>query len=57
MKQSKIKTDFVPPYSYRVYGAETVVYDRKGKRVVACPTEKEAQEYIKELEIKKTNKK
>jgi len=56
MKQSKSNTVFVPPYSYRVYGAETVVYDKKGKRVVACPTEKEAQEYIKELETKKNNK-
>lgn len=45
----KTTIDFVPPYTYRVYGAETVVYDSKGKRVVACPTEQEAIEYIQEL--------
>ena len=49
MDKKKSAIDFVPPYTYRVYGVETVVYDAKGKRVVGCPTEQEAIEYIKEL--------
>ena len=49
--------DFEPPYTYRVYGSETVVYDKKGRRVVACPTEAEALEYIKEQESTTHNKK
>lgn len=57
MNKSKFKIDFVLPYSYRVYGSETVVYDSKGKRVVACPTEAEALEYIKEQESTTHNKK
>lgn len=31
-----------------VYPSETVVVDEKGKRIVACPTEDEAVEYIRE---------
>lgn len=31
-----------------VYPSETIVVDEKGKRVVACPTENEAIEYIRE---------
>ena len=48
---------FEAPYTYRVYGSETVVYDKKGRRVVACPTEAEALEYIKEQESTTHNKK
>ena len=33
-----------------VYPSETVVVDEKGKRIVACPTEDEAVEYIREQE-------
>lgn len=33
-----------------VYPLETVVVDEKGKRIVACPTEDEAVEYIREQE-------
>lgn len=29
------------------YPSEHVVVDEKGKRVVSCPTEREAEEYIK----------
>ena len=28
------------------FSSETVVFDEKGNRVVACPTEQEAVEYI-----------
>lgn len=45
----KIKK-YSPPFSYRIFASETVVYDRKGKRVVGCPTEQEAIEVIKRLE-------
>lgn len=36
---------------YRVipYPSEHVVVDENGKKVVSCPTEQEAQEYIEEL--------
>ena len=47
---------FEAPYTYRVYGSETVVYDKQGRRVVACPTEAEALEYIKEQESTTHNK-
>ena len=33
-----------------VYPSETVVVDEKGKWIVACPTEDEAVEYIREQE-------
>ena len=36
------------PY-YIIYSAETVVYDSNGKKIVACPTEQEAVEFIDEL--------
>ena len=42
------KGKFTLPYTYRDYGSEAVVYDAKGKRVVGCPTEQEAIEFIKE---------
>ena len=29
-----------------IFSSETVVFDEKGNRVVACPTEQEAVEYI-----------
>lgn len=35
---------------YLIYPSETMVTDGKGNRVVSCPTEKEAWEYIKEQE-------
>lgn len=37
-------------YYYITYSSETVVFDREGKRLIACPTEDEAIEYIKEIE-------
>ena len=49
MDKPKSTIDFALPYPYRVYGAETVVYDSNSKRVVSCPTEQEAIEYIQEL--------
>ena len=49
MDKPKSTIDFAPPYTYRVYGAETVVYDSNSKRVVSCPTEQEAIEYLQEL--------
>ena len=33
---------------YITYGSETVVYDRHGKRLVACPNEPEAYEYMQD---------
>ena len=36
------------PY-YITYSAETVVYDSDGKKLVSCPTEQEAIEYIDKL--------
>lgn len=33
------------PY-YITYSAETVVYNSDGEKIVACPTEQEAVEYI-----------
>lgn len=32
------------------FSSETVVFDEKGNRVVACPTEQEAVEYVREQE-------
>lgn len=32
-----------------IYPSETTVIDEKGSRVVSCPTEDEAREYIREL--------
>ena len=34
----------------RIFPGETVVIDEYGKRIVACPTEDEAEEYIREQE-------
>ena len=31
---------------YITYSSETAVYNRNGKKIVACPTETEAEEYI-----------
>ena len=36
-------------FTYRIYGSETVIYDRKGKRVMGCPTEQEALEAIQRM--------
>ena len=36
-------------FTYRIYGSETVVYNRKGRRVVGCPTEQEAVEVIQSI--------
>lgn len=33
------------------FSSETVVFDEKGNRVVACPTEQEAVEYIRGQEM------
>ena len=35
-------------YKKVIYPTEVVIYDSSGRRVVACPTEKEADEYIEE---------
>ncbi|WP_278280980.1 hypothetical protein [[Clostridium] fimetarium] len=34
-------------YSYVIYASEVVVYAADGKKVVSCPTEDEAVEYIR----------
>ena len=34
-------------YSYVICGCEVVVYDADGKKLVSCPTEDEAVEYIR----------
>lgn len=33
---------------YVIYDNETVIYDSKGRRILSCPTETEAREYIKD---------
>mgnify|MGYP006967426097 CR=1 FL=1 len=38
-----------------VYPSETIVIDQKGKKIVSCPTEKEAMEYIREQEGSEDN--
>lgn len=37
-------------YRVKVRSSDTVVEDQNGNRVVTCPTEAEAWEYIQELE-------
>lgn len=37
---------------YIVYDSETVVYDQSGNRIVSCPTEDEAVEFIRDFEKK-----
>ena len=37
-------------YYHTIYPSETTVFDKTGKRIVACPTEDEAVEYIREME-------
>ena len=32
------------------FSSETVIFDEKGNRVIACPTEQEAVEYVREQE-------
>lgn len=34
-------------YSYVIFANEVAVYDKSGKKVVSCPTEEEAVEYIR----------
>jgi len=34
-------------YSYIIYACEVVVYAADGKKIVSCPTEEEAVEYIR----------
>jgi hypothetical protein len=36
-------------YYLVIYQSETIVFDRTGKKIVACPTEDEAIEYIRKL--------
>lgn len=33
---------------YITYNSETVVYDRHGEKLVACPNDSEAYEYIQD---------
>lgn len=40
-------------YYLIIYSSETIVFDRTGKKIVACPTEDEAIEYIQDLEQNK----
>lgn len=44
-KQEEVDTENV---SYRIYSSETVLFDKKGKRLMGFPTEKEAVEYVRE---------
>ena len=37
-------------YSIVIMGSETVIFDAYGNKVISCPTEKEAVEYINEIE-------
>lgn len=36
-------------FYYITYSSETVVYNSDGNKIVACPTEQEAIEFIDEL--------
>ncbi len=40
-------------YYLVIFPYETIVFDRTGKKIVACPTEDEAIEYIRKLEQNK----
>lgn len=40
-------------YYIVIYPSETIIFDRTGKKIVACPTEEEAIDYIRELEQNK----
>ena len=46
--QQSITIMNVKEYQKVIYPSEVVVYDSSGRRVVACPTEQEADEYIEE---------
>jgi hypothetical protein len=37
------------PAYYIVYGSEAIVYSADNIKIVSCPTEQEATEYIKEF--------
>ena len=37
-------------YSVVIMGSETVIFDACGNKVISCPTEEEAVEYINEIE-------
>ena len=37
-------------YSIVIMGSETVIFDAYGNKVISCPTEKEAVEYVNEIE-------
>lgn len=43
-------------YYLVIYSSETIVFDRMGKKVVACPTEDEAVEFIRKLDENKKGK-
>ena len=40
----------VKRYQIIPYSSEYAVRDEKGQKLVACPTEQEAQEYIEEMQ-------
>lgn len=46
--QQSITIMNVKEYQKVIYPSEVVVYDSSGRRVVAWPTEQEADEYIEE---------
>lgn len=46
--QQSITIMNVNEYQKVIYPSEVVVYESSGRRVVACPTEQEADEYIEE---------
>lgn len=41
-------TQDVKDYYYVVYDNEVVVFNKKGKKIISCPTEDEAIAYIRE---------
>lgn len=41
-------------YYYVIFDTETVVFNKKGKKIVSCPTEDEAVAYIREIEGRHT---
>lgn len=43
-------------YYYVIFDAETVVFNKKGKKIVSCPTEEEAVAYIREIEGRHTGR-
>jgi len=49
--ESEMKNIDSDKFHYVIYASEVVVYDTKGNRIVSCPTENEALEFIDEQKL------